>query len=219
MGVCFVFLVLGFSPLLGLGCYSKKWIAPFRAKVFGRLCWVPSGVLSQLSTPPSSQRISQGASTHLHLPVWCDCENPPVRCSSTFHLCLEYGHAGCALSCDPSEMTSFYCALINQCVCFLSFTLCLFTFTRYPIILNWVFFSLHQNTSNFFLLLNMSILFSNTLELYISHRAHDFSADCKTEPCYPTCSSPVFSPAPGISISLIFTPTSHPAFGIWLLSS
>lgn len=81
------------------------------------------------------------------------------------------------------------------------------------------FFSLHQNTSNFFLLLNMSILFSNTLELYISHRAHDFSADCKTEPCYPTCSSPVFSPAPGISISLIFTPTSHPAFGIWLLSS
>lgn len=47
----------------------------------------------------------------------------------------------------------------------------------------------------------------------ISHRAHDFSADCKTEPCYPTCLSSVFSAALGISISLVFTPTSHPAFG------
>lgn len=32
-----------------------------------------------------------------------------------------------------------------------------------------LFYSLHQNTSNFFLLLNMSILFSNTPELYTQY--------------------------------------------------
>lgn len=128
---------LGFSTSIGpeVLLQKKLRIVPFRAKVFDRLCWAPSGDFSQLSIPPSSQRGPQAPSTQLHLPVGCG--NLPARCSPASHLCLEYGHAECALPCDPTEMTSGYCALINQCVCFLSFTLCLYTFSYcYPIIIS-----------------------------------------------------------------------------------
>lgn len=81
VGVWFGFLpVWVFSPLLGLGRYLKQlWIAPFRAKVFDRGCWAPSGVLSWLSIPPSSQRVPQAAiPTTLLVWLWkSPCEVQP----------------------------------------------------------------------------------------------------------------------------------------------
>lgn len=58
-----VFCWFGFFHLYWVwGASLKKlWIAPFRAKVFDRLCWALSGVLSWLSIPPSSQRVPQAA--------------------------------------------------------------------------------------------------------------------------------------------------------------
>lgn len=110
---------------------KKLRTAPFRAKVFDRRCWAPSGVLSC-----SPSHLPARGYPSIYLPLWCGCENPLV----TFHLCLEYGHAERALPRDPTEMTSGYCALINQCICFHSFTLCLYTFHYYyPTILIWFF--------------------------------------------------------------------------------
>lgn len=112
----------------------------------------------------------------------------------------------------------------HQHVRFLSLCACIPSFI---LSLNCFFLS-HQNTwkhsSSFLLLLNMSILFANihlnlilssTMPLHIIfHIGAMISVPiARQRRASPTCSSCVYSSALVISISLLFIPTSPPAFG------
>lgn len=121
-------------------------------------------------------------------------------------------------------MASDYCAVNHQRARFPSLCACI---PSIILSLNCFFLS-HQNTckhsSNFLLLLNMSILFANihlsfilssTMPLHIiCHVGAMISVPIARQRCAsPTCLSCVFSLALGISISLHFIPNSPPAFG------